>query len=102
MWHGAGWTFIFWGLLHGIALVAHRVWGGLSIQMPKWIAWFITFNFINLAWIFFRAKDFDDALKVLKGMFSGNLILPEMLAGKLSFLQSYGIEFWRTQWRYAL
>ncbi|MEE9444224.1 MAG: MBOAT family protein [Cocleimonas sp.] len=93
MWHGAGWTFIFWGLLHGIALVAHRVWGGLSIQMPKWIAWFITFNFINLAWIFFRAKDFDDALKVLKGMFSGNLILPEMLAGKLSFLQSYGIEF---------
>ena len=93
MWHGAGWTFIFWGFLHGLALIIHRTWVGLSITMPKWIAWFITFNFVNVAWVFFRAKDFEDALKVLKGMFSGNLVLPEMLAGKLSFLQSYGIEF---------
>ena len=93
MWHGAGWTFIFWGFLHGLALIIHRTWLGLSITMPKWIAWFITFNFVNVAWVFFRAKDFEDALKVLKGMFSGNLVLPEMLAGKLSFLQSYGIEF---------
>ena len=93
MWHGAGWTFIFWGFLHGLALIIHRTWLGLSITMPKWIAWFITFNFVNVAWVFFRAKDFEDALKVLKGMLSGNLVLPEMLAGKLSFLQSYGIEF---------
>jgi len=93
LWHGAGWTFIFWGFLHGLALVAHRIWDGLSFKLPKWLAWFITFNFVNLAWVFFRAKDFDDALKVLKGMFSGDLILPEMLAGKLSFLQSYGIDF---------
>ncbi|HIO97116.1 MAG TPA: MBOAT family protein [Leucothrix sp.] len=93
MWHGAGWTFIFWGFLHGLALIIHRTWVGLSITMPKWIAWFITFNFVNVAWVFFRAKDFEDALKVLKGMFSGNLVLPEMLAGKLSFLQPYGIEF---------
>ena len=61
--------------------------------MPKWLAWFITFNFVNIAWVFFRAKDFNDALKVLKGMFSGDIVLPQVLAGKLSFLHAYGIEF---------
>ena len=39
------------------------------------LAWFITFNFINIAWVFFRAKDFGDALKVLKGMFGFNGIM---------------------------
>jgi len=71
MWHGAGWTFIFWGFLHGSALVVHRIWNNLGFKMNKILAWFITFNFINISWIFFRAKDFDDAIKVLKGMFLG-------------------------------
>ncbi len=93
MWHGAGWTFIFWGFLHGMALVVHRGWGKLSFQMPRWLAWFITFNFVNIAWVFFRANTFDDALKVITGMFSGKLVLPDLLASKLSFLQAYGIEF---------
>ena len=93
LWHGAGWTFIFWGFLHGVALTIHRIWGSLKFSMPKWVAWFITFNFVNIAWVFFRANNFDDALKVLKGMFSGDIVLPQVLAGKLSFLQSYGIEF---------
>jgi len=93
MWHGAGWTFIFWGFLHGLALIIHRSWGKLSFQMPRWLAWFITFNFVNFAWVFFRANTFDDALNVIKGMFSGSIVLPELLANKLSFLQSYGFEF---------
>ncbi len=70
IWHGAGWTFAFWGFLHGTALVIHRLWQKMGISMPKVIAWFITFNFINITWVFFRAKEFDDALKVLGGMFS--------------------------------
>lgn len=69
IWHGAGWTFIFWGLLHGMALVVHRFWKGLGLTMPKVLAWLITFNFINLSWVFFRAKEWDDAIKVLDGMF---------------------------------
>ncbi len=71
-WHGAGWTFIIWGLLHGIALSVHRAYSHAArkfhFTMPKILAWFITFNFINLAWVFFRAKDLNSALKVLKGM----------------------------------
>ena len=69
LWHGAGWTFVFWGFLHGMALVIHRIWKQLGFTMNSILAWFITFNFVNIAWVFFRAKEWDDALKVLGGMF---------------------------------
>ena len=68
IWHGAGWTFVFWGFLHGLALVIHRFWKSLGLRLPTFLAWFITFNFINIAWVFFRAKEWQDALKVLEGM----------------------------------
>ena len=68
LWHGAGWTFVFWGFLHGIALMVQRFWSKLGFKLWTWIAWLITFNFINIAWVFFRAKEWDDAIKVLKGM----------------------------------
>ncbi len=77
-WHGAGWTFIIWGLLHGIALAIHRMWQSFGFKLNKILAWFITFNFINITWIFFRAKDFESAMKVLGGMFSlDSVVLPE-------------------------
>jgi len=69
IWHGAGWTFVFWGFLHGIALVIYRAWSKLGFKLWTWLAWLITFNFINLAWVFFRAKEWDDAIKVLSSMF---------------------------------
>jgi hypothetical protein len=48
--------------------------------MNSILAWFITFNFINISWVFFRAKEWDDALKVLGGMFGGNgVVLPANL-----------------------
>ncbi len=94
LWHGAGWTFIFWGFLHGSALVIHRVWKNLGYTMNSIVAWFITFNFINIAWVFFRAKEWDDALKVLGGMFGfTHFILPDKYAEKLSFLADFGIKF---------
>ncbi|MCT7531782.1 MBOAT family O-acyltransferase, partial [Aliarcobacter cryaerophilus] len=76
-WHGAGWTFIVWGALHGIALAIHRMWQSFGFKLNKILAWFITFNFINITWIFFRAKDFESAMKVLGGMFSlDSVVLP--------------------------
>lgn len=89
IWHGAGWTFVFWGLLHGIALVINNIWKSLNLRMPKILAWFITFNFVNIAWVFFRAKEWDDALKVLDGMFFGKLVLPI----SLNFLNLSFIEY---------
>ena len=89
LWHGAGWTFIIWGALHGIALAIHRFWQSLGFKMNKILAWFITFNFINITWIFFRAKDFDSAMKVLGSMFSlDNVVLPNSLSDKLAFLDT--------------
>jgi len=68
LWHGASWMFVIWGALHGAALVVHRIWSGTGFRMPKVLAWLLTFSFINIAWVFFRAKTMDDALKVLRGM----------------------------------
>ena len=94
LWHGAAWTFVFWGVLHGLALSVHRLWQSLGLRLWTWLAWFITFNFVNITWVFFRAKEWEDAIKVLKGMFGlSGIVLPEFLLSKLSFLLSYGIEF---------
>lgn len=68
LWHGAGWTFIFWGFLHGLALMVHRAWKSFGFNMNRYLAWFITFIFVNITWIFFRAKEWGDAIKVISGM----------------------------------
>jgi len=94
IWHGAGWTFVFWGFLHGMALVIHRAWSKLGFKIWTWLAWLITFNFVNIAWVFFRAKEWDDAVKVLGSMFSlDNIVLPNMLESRLPFLSDLGIKF---------
>ncbi len=93
-WHGAGWTFLFWGFLHGAALAIHRGWQSLGFKMNAILAWFITFNFVNIAWVFFRAKEWDDAIKVLKAMFGmSSIVFSSKYAEKLAFLQEYGVEF---------
>ncbi|NBD23821.1 MBOAT family O-acyltransferase [Paenibacillus glycinis] len=68
LWHGAGWTFLFWGLLHGVGQVVHRFWGKLGRPLPRWLAWFVTFMFINVTWVFFRADSWGQAARILKGM----------------------------------
>ncbi|QDF29531.1 MBOAT family O-acyltransferase [Halarcobacter anaerophilus] len=96
LWHGAGWTFVFWGFLHGIALCTHRVWKYLGFTLPKVIAWIVTFNFVNIAWVFFRAKEWDDAIKVLKGMFGfSTIVIDSKFEKNLAFLEEYGIVFGR-------
>ncbi|MFK2826358.1 MBOAT family protein [Bacillus sp. B190/17] len=67
-WHGAGWTFIVWGMMHGAASVIARAWKKAGHALNKPIAWFITFNFVNVSWVFFRAPDFQTAIHVLKSM----------------------------------
>lgn len=69
LWHGATWMFVVWGALHGGALVIHRFWANFRRPMPPMLGWFITFMFVNITWVFFRAKTMDDAMRVLNGMF---------------------------------
>jgi alginate O-acetyltransferase complex protein AlgI len=65
LWHGAAWTFVVWGALHGGGLVAEHVWNG-RIRTPVWLRWFVTFNFVVLGWIFFRSQDLSLAGAFLK------------------------------------
>lgn len=68
LWHGTGLTFLIWGVLHGIARVINQIFIDNKIKINKYLAIFITFNFVNIAWIFFRSNDLSTAFKVLKGM----------------------------------
>jgi alginate O-acetyltransferase complex protein AlgI len=87
-WHGAGWTFLFWGFLHGLALSIHRMWQSLGFKMWTWLAWLITFNFVNIAWVFFRAKEWDDAIKVLGGMIGLNgVVISDKLLYNIKFFK---------------
>lgn len=77
IWHGAGWNFIIWGSFHGIALIIYNIWKKTKIKLNKFISWFITFNFINITWIFFRAKNIDTAINIIKNMLRlNNFVLP--------------------------
>ncbi len=72
LWHGAGWTFIFWGVLHGIYICINHLWRKTKYTLPQWMNWLLTFNAVNIAWIFFRAASFNDALNILIAMFDVN------------------------------
>ena len=69
LWHGASWMFITFGILHGLGLVVNQYWKKTKIKMPNVLAWFITFNFVNITFVFFRAKEWEDGIKILSGMF---------------------------------
>ncbi len=186
VWHGAGWGFVVWGVMHGVAMVVHRIYkdsslgniydgttdsykqnniaeskttkqldrildskqlksvkyereaetkrdllprgdtiNGIESKTTKqldrildskqlknttpnnqktlnlpfkqkflmFFYWFLTFNFVNLSWIFFRAENISGALNLIKGMFSGAIILPSFLESKLGFLKAFGVGF---------
>ena len=69
IWHGAAWTFVIWGMLHGIARVLHKLFHKQWDAIPKLIRWFVTFLFLNFTWIFFRAESVAQAGVLLKKVF---------------------------------
>ncbi|STP08758.1 alginate O- acetylation protein [Helicobacter cinaedi] len=123
VWHGAGWGFVIWGSLHGLAMVVHRIYMLLYKRLDSKVkdcacsdkagrldfknvymrfmksriyavlCWILTFNFVNIAWVFFRAENLQGAVNLLKGMFGGDIVLPSFLESRLGFLSEYGIQF---------
>ncbi|MBU1122343.1 MAG: MBOAT family protein, partial [Candidatus Omnitrophica bacterium] len=70
VWHGANYTFIVWGLYHGLLLVAHKVYSKyINISIPKIIGILITFHLVCLGWIFFRADNIHLAWDVFRAAF---------------------------------
>jgi D-alanyl-lipoteichoic acid acyltransferase DltB (MBOAT superfamily) len=69
LWHGAAWTFVLWGALHGAALIAERMFTGWE-RLPAWLRWAITFHVVVLAWILFRSPDLAIAGDMLRQLTS--------------------------------
>ena len=72
LWHGAAWTFVVWGAIHGLALVAEREWDQRRLAqgvepgpLSPLLRWAVTFHVVCLAWVFFRAESFAKAGEML-------------------------------------
>ena len=71
LWHGASWLFVLWGFCHGAALVIHRIWNKfLGFAMPLFCGRVLTFLFVLLTWVLFRAETLAQAKGLYKGMFA--------------------------------
>lgn len=82
LWHGAGWTFLIWGALHGIYLVINHGWQKIcdrlghdrqrSTLIGRTLSTMLTFLAVVVAWVFFRAENLDAAMHLLAGMAGEN------------------------------
>lgn len=79
LWHGANWMMVLWGVLHGIAMMIHRAWRKIvKKEMPRWLGITVTFLFVWLVWIFFRAENMEQAMRIYSGFTDFS---PEKIAG---------------------
>lgn len=82
LWHGAGWTFVIWGALHGFYLAINHAWhilrerlgiaSGLSNGCGRWVGQVITFFGVVIAWVFFRSENLGSSIEMLKAMAGNN------------------------------
>lgn len=94
LWHGAGWTFVVWGALHGFYLVVNHQWRRLGCALPAFASWLLTFLCVTVAWVFFRADNLSDALHFVAALGDvRNIVLPEKYAAKLGALAACGVDF---------
>ena len=103
LWHGASWNFVLWGMLHGVALAAHKLWMALAGRAKGWrshgwrrvLGVLVTFHFVCFCWIFFRHAHFSDALGMLKQIVTvfRPYLLPQLLAGYWEVFALMGLGF---------
>ncbi|MBR0257522.1 MAG: MBOAT family protein [Synergistaceae bacterium] len=94
LWHGLGWTFVLWGLLHGLMLAVNHQWRRLGMRLPVILSWGLTFACVILCWAVFRAENLNEAGKILSAMLDiRHIVLPVRLSKYLGFLEAYGLSF---------
>ncbi len=94
LWHGAAWSFVAWGALHGMAMVVHALWKKRGRPLPAVAAWGLMFVFLNVSWVIFRAADTSRMWEMLRGMSGANgVVLFTQLDPLLGFLRSTGVQF---------
>jgi alginate O-acetyltransferase complex protein AlgI len=93
LWHGAAWTFVIFGVLHGAAIVIHHNWKKYKIKLPVSISWPMTFIFVAMCFTMFRAKAVDQAFRIYQGMwgFSGFKMPKGILSTQI--MDKLGIEY---------
>ena len=93
LWHGADWKFVFFGLINGIALIINHFWKIFKLpKLPKLISWFLTIIVVLISFVFFRANDIDESLKLLFIMFNPSLLfLPDWFSNYFNI--AIGINF---------
>lgn len=74
LWHGAAWKFVFWGAMHGLGLAVHKACRPWLDRLPNnfvvlFIGWLITFVYVSLLWVFFRAADFSQSVMIIQNIF---------------------------------
>lgn len=105
LWHGAGWTFVIWGLLHGLGQAAERLYkeyrGPDARPMFAPLAWLLTFGFVTFAWVFFRADSVSGAFAVLGRLFAfgslGTVRVPWPVWALIAL--TIGVQFVPEDWR---
>lgn len=70
LWHGAGWTYVMWGGLHGIASCINKAFGRRLKKLGNLVNMVVTYIIVTILWVAFRARDFSNAIQILKGMFT--------------------------------
>jgi len=95
IWHGASWMFVVFGIMHGLGAVINHIWKKkIKIKIPTFIGWFLTFNFVSISMILFRAKEWEDVTRILSGMVDiHSIVLPEFLQQHLFYLTAYNVKF---------
>ncbi|MDJ1172896.1 MBOAT family O-acyltransferase [Roseofilum capinflatum] len=94
LWHGAGWTYVIWGGLHGVYLCINHLWRKLNLILPQLLSWAIAFLSVMIAWVIFRAKTLPDSLTLLQTMSGVNgIILPTNSLDNIPFLTPFNITF---------
>ncbi|TWU54490.1 Peptidoglycan O-acetyltransferase [Rubripirellula tenax] len=97
LWHGAGWTFVLWGLLHGGFLVVQHGWSHMTRGIIGWkgrppyrmAACAVTFVAVHFAWVYFRAGSLDSANEVARGMVGMNgAAIPDAIFNRLGPLET--------------
>lgn len=73
LWHGANWTFVLWGLVHGLFLCVNRAWETVSERaIPKVFSWTMTFGAVAFAWVLFRSPSVTRSMQIYKGLLGLN------------------------------
>lgn len=70
LWHGAAWTFVLWGTLHGVIMIFERIFKSTLEKIPKILRISLTFLAVNFLWVLFRAEEFSQAQNIYNGMFN--------------------------------